>query len=100
MAEIKIESSVENKLLKRTEVRYTVNYKDSPTPKRDSIRDMLAKNTGSKIDLVVIDKNIQGTGLHSLKGYAKIYKDKESAMLYEPDYELYRNNLKTKEAKA
>ncbi|WP_393972088.1 30S ribosomal protein S24e [Oxyplasma meridianum] len=100
MAEIKIESSVENKLLKRTEIRYTVSFKNSPTPKRESIRDMLAKNTGSKIDLVIVDRNLQGTGVHSLKGYAKIYKDRESAMLYEPDYELYRNNLKTKEEKA
>lgn len=51
MAEIKIESSVENKLLKRTEVRYTVNYKDSPTPKRDSIRDMLAKTRVQRLIL-------------------------------------------------
>ncbi|HKJ97112.1 MAG TPA: hypothetical protein VJ944_05170 [Thermoplasmataceae archaeon] len=32
-----------------------------------------------------------------MNGYSKVYSDKESAMLYEPDYELYRNGLKIKE---
>ncbi|MCL4350306.1 MAG: 30S ribosomal protein S24e [Candidatus Thermoplasmatota archaeon] len=95
----KIVDSVENKILKRKEIRYTVEFEGSPTPSRDVIRELVARNTNSNKELVIVDHNHQLTGLYKLTGYVKIYSKKEDAMLYEPDYELFRNHLKEKEAK-
>lgn len=97
MSEIKIESTKDNVLLNRKEIRYRVSFGNAATPSRDEIREMIAKNTGSAKELVIIDTNLQQSGKHEVVGYSKVYKDKESAMLYEPDYELYRNKLKVKE---
>ncbi|MCL4307159.1 MAG: 30S ribosomal protein S24e [Candidatus Thermoplasmatota archaeon] len=97
MPELKIENVNDNVLLHRKEVRYRLVFKDEPTPSRDKIREIIAKNTGSPKDLVIVERNLQETGKNEVKGYSKIYKDKESAMLYEPDYELIRNGLKNKE---
>lgn len=98
MTEIKIESTKENTLLKRKEIKYRILYTGSGSPSRDSIRDIIAKNTGSKKELVIVDTLKQEAGKHELIGYSKIYQDSKSAMLYEPDYELFRNGLKQKEA--
>ena len=62
------------------------------------MRDLIAKNTGSKKDLVIVDTLKQEAGKRELIGYSKIYQNTESAMLYEPDYELIRNGLKQKAA--
>ncbi len=97
MTELKIDETRENKLLKRKEIRYRIIFGKAATPKRDEIRDIIAKNLGAKKELVIVDKNIQQSGKHELHGYSKVYTDKESAMLYEPDYELFRNGLKVKE---
>ncbi len=96
---IKIEENRENKLLKRKEIRYHVEFDNSQTPTRDVVRELISRNTNSNKELVVVDYNRQLTGLHKLEGYAKVYKTKEDAMLYEPDYELFRNKLKVKEEK-
>lgn len=97
MPELKVENVNDNVLLHRKEVHYRLIFKNEPTPSRDKIRDIIAKNMGSPKELVIVERNIQETGLNEVKGYSKIYKDKESAMLYEPDYELIRNGLKNKE---
>ncbi|MCL5441051.1 MAG: 30S ribosomal protein S24e [Candidatus Thermoplasmatota archaeon] len=98
MTEIKIESTRENVLLKRKEIRYRIIYSGSGSPSRESVRDLIAKNTGSKKDLVIVDALKQEAGKRELIGYSKIYQNTESAMLYEPDYELIRNGLKQKAA--
>lgn len=97
MIELKVEETRDNKLLKRKEIRYRIIFGTEPTPKRDQIKEVIAKNLGAKKELVIVDNNVQQSGKHELSGYTKIYADKESAMLYEPDYELYRNGLKVKE---
>lgn len=97
MIELKVDETRENKLLKRKEIRYRVTFGKEATPTREQIKDLLAKNLGAKKELLIVDNNIQQSGKHELVGYSKVYADKESAMLYEPDYELYRNGLKTKE---
>ncbi len=97
MPELKIENEKDNKLLHRKEIQYRIVFKNEPTPSRDKIKELIAKNSGSDKELVVVDTNFQETGLNEVKGYSKIYKDKESAMLYEPDYELLRNGLKSVE---
>ncbi len=98
MPELKIDAVKENVLLKRKEVRYRMQYGREATPSRSVIRDIIAKNFSAKPELVIVDTSKQETGKHELKGYSKIYEDKASAMLYEPDYELFRNGLKQKEA--
>lgn len=101
MIELKIEETRDNKLLKRKEIKYRVLFGKEATPTREQIKDLLAKNLGASKELLIVDKNIQQSGKHELHGYSKVYADKESAMLYEPDYELYRNGLKvTEEAEA
>lgn len=97
MPELKIETERDNILLHRKELHYRITYKNEPTPSRQKIKELIAKNSGSSAELVIVDKNLQETGLNEVKGYSKIYKDKESALLYEPDYELLRNGLKSKE---
>ena len=96
---LKIEETRENKLLKRKEIKYTVEFEKNNTPTREVVKELIARNTNSNKELVIVDFNEQLTGLHVIKGYSKIYSKKEDAMLYEPDYELYRNGLKVKEEK-
>ncbi|MCW6168181.1 MAG: 30S ribosomal protein S24e [Thermoplasmatales archaeon] len=97
MQELKIEKQAENKLLHRKEIRYRIVFAGEPTPSREKIKDLIAKNTGAPKELVIVDRNIQETGKNEVIGYSKIYDTKENALLYEPDYELFRNGLKTKE---
>lgn len=96
---IKIDKSNENKMLKRKEIRYHVEFENSQTPTRDVVKELISRNTNTNKDLIIVDYNKQLTGLHRIEGYAKVYKTKEDAMLYEPDYELFRNKLKVKEEK-
>ena len=55
MPELKIENVNDNILLHRKEVRYRLVFKDEPTPSRDKIREIIAKNTGSPKDLVIVE---------------------------------------------
>ncbi len=100
MPELKVENVNDNILLHRKEIHYRLVFKNEPTPSREKIREIIAKNMGAPKDLVIVERNIQETGMNEVKGYSKVYKDKESAMLYEPDYELIRNGLKGKEGDA
>jgi len=98
MPELKIEKQNENVLLHRKEVHYRIIFAGEATPSREKIREIIAKNTGAPKELVIVDRNIQETGKNEVVGYSKIYSSKEDAMLFEPDYELFRNGLKRKEA--
>jgi small subunit ribosomal protein S24e len=100
MPELKIESQRENKLLHRNEIRYRVTFTGKATPSKTAIKELIAKNMGVNGELVILDSNVQETGKAEVIGYSKVYLDKASAMLYEPDYELIRNGLKAKEEKS
>ncbi len=89
----------DNPLLKRKEIRYFVEFDNDVSPSRDVIREVISRNYKANSSLVIVDKNLQLTGSHSMEGYSKIYQNKEAAMLFEPDYELIRNKLKEKEVK-
>ncbi|MHB8397061.1 MAG: 30S ribosomal protein S24e [Thermoplasmataceae archaeon] len=97
MSAIKFDSVRENSLLHRKEVRFTLTYGTETTPTREHVRELIAKNLKADKELVIVERIIQETGKHEARGYSKIYTNKESAMLYEPDYELLRNGLKQKE---
>ncbi len=97
MSNIKFDNIKENLLLHREEVRFTLTFAKGATPTRDQVREIIAKNLKADKELVIVERIVQDTGRHQATGYSKVYKNRESAMLYEPDYELFRNGLKTKE---
>ncbi len=97
MIKIEVEKERENTLLKRKELWCRVSFDNAATPTRNQIKEMVSKNYGVDKTLVIVDHSDQETGKHEVVSYIKIYKDKDSAMLYEPDYELFRNGLKAAE---
>ncbi len=99
MVKIEVTNVRDNAMLKRKEIKYKLLYDGESTPKRDSVREIIAKNFSAEKELIIIDRTLQETGKSEAIGYAKIYDNKDNAMLYEPDYELFRNGLKSKEKK-
>ncbi len=99
MTDLIIDEKRDNPILKRREIKYTLKFENEKTPSREQIKEIISKHEGANKELVIIDRNYQETGKHEIIGYSKIYYDKPSAMLYEPDYELIRNGLKQKETK-
>lgn len=97
MVKIEIEKERDNVLLNRKELWCLISFENSSTPTREQVRELVAKNLGSDRSLIIVDSTMQETGKHVARSYVKIYKDKDSALLYEPDYELFRNGLKSKE---
>ena len=75
--EISVQEKKENPLLKRTEVRFTVEF-DGATPSRKDVREKLCGVLKSSQDLTVIGEMMQGFGQTQLRGYAKVYKDAEA----------------------
>ncbi len=95
----KVDSERDNKLLFRKEIKYTIDFKTGKTVSREGIKNLFADYYKADKELIIVDNNKQETGKNQLKGYVKIYDNKDHAMLYEPDYELIRNKLKEKESK-
>lgn len=80
--ELSVQEKNENKLLKRMEVRFTVEF-EGPTPSRKDLKDRLCGVLKASPDLTIIDNLAQGFGSNQLAGYAKVYSDAE-AMKVEP----------------
>ena len=97
--ELEIQEKRENTLLARIEVHFILQHPNSPTPKRDSVREELSKTMKVPKERVVVDHMNSSFGVHNTKGYAKIYKTKEEAMKYERNYLLKRNRLEAKQEK-
>ena len=97
--EIAIDGKRENLLLNRVEVDFKVAHVAEPTPKRDQVRDELAKLLKVTKDRVVVDHMESSFGKGESAGYAKIYKSKEEAVKLESDYVLVRNGLAQKKEK-
>ena len=68
----------DNPLLKRKEIRYFVEFDNDVSPSRDVIREVISRNYKADSSLVIVDKNLQLTGSHSMEGYSKIYQNKVS----------------------
>jgi small subunit ribosomal protein S24e len=96
--DIKITEQKDNPILKRNEVRFRISF-SGPTPSRKEVKESLCSKLGTDGSLVVIDILKQGYGSPELKGYAKIYADKE-AMGIENKYKLERDAGVKKEKKA
>jgi small subunit ribosomal protein S24e len=97
--ELDIKNKRENSLLNRIEVQFIVHHPNNPTPKRANVREELSKAMKVPKDRVVVDNMKSAFGVHSTKGYAKIYKSKEAAMEIEREYLLKRNKLESKPEK-
>ena len=97
--EIEIQETRENTLLSRTEVHFILHHPNSPTPKRDNVREELSKVLKVPKDRVIVDNMAPSFGVHDTKGYAKIYPSKEIALKIEREYQLKRNKLVEKKEK-
>ena len=97
--ELEIQDKRENHLMARTEVHFIVHHPNSPTPKRDAVRDELSKSLKAPKERIVVDHMNSHFGLHDTRGYAKIYASKEEAMKVEREYLLKRNRLVKEEKK-
>ncbi len=96
---MEITEKKENAVLKRTEIRFTIDHVGEPTPKKGAVLDEIAKVTKAKRDCVVLNNldTIYGSGKSN--GYAKVYASKEQAQTVEPEYILKRNGIQKPEYK-
>jgi len=98
--EIEIQSKINNPLLKRTEVHFTINHDGGKTPKRELIRSELAEKLNTKKENVMINFMKSGFGSAYTVGYAKIYKSVKDAEAYEKKHVLKRNHALAGEKKS
>ncbi|MBN2015005.1 MAG: hypothetical protein JW778_07480 [Candidatus Altiarchaeota archaeon] len=85
-----------NPLLNRREIRFKVVH-DGPTPKMLDIRKALIEELNLNKELTIVNSIKLEYGGSIIKGYAKVYEDKES-MEVEQENKI-KKNLKPKEEK-
>ena len=95
--EIEITSKKENTLLERVEVEFTIAHPEEKTPTRDSVRAKLSDMLKAPKDAVVVDHLKSKFGQMVTVGYAKVYKDGDTAKKIEREHILIRNKLVKKE---
>ena len=102
--QIKIESTKENPLLKRTEVGFTIiQGPKEKTPQRLEVKKAVAIALQTSDDVVFIKQMRTKTGTSTTMGVANIYKSVNQAKIVEPEYIRKRNSPPEKpkeEAKA
>ena len=94
--EIEILNKKENPLLNRTEVQFKAIHPQEKTPKREALKEKLAKTMNKSKDRVIIDSMSSAFGVAETIGYAKIYKKKEDAAEIERKHILQRDQRKSK----
>ncbi len=94
--EIEIIAKKENELLDRTEVKFKAVHPKEGTPQREAVREKLAAIMKATKERVIVDAMDSEFGKTETVGYAKVYKNKDSAMKYEREPTLVRNKLKEK----
>jgi len=97
---MEITEKKKNTILKRTEVRFTIDHKDEATPSKGKVVEEIAKMMDAKKDQIVLNNidSVYGNGRSN--GYAKVYDSKEDALAIEPEYILKRNGIQKPEYKA
>ncbi len=95
--EIEIISKKENPLLERTEIHFEVEHPGEKTPTRDAVRAQLSEMLKAPKDAVILNELKSEFGRVVSKGYAKVYKDGDSAKKIERKHILVRNKLAKKE---
>jgi len=91
--EVVIKSNVEDKFLNRNVVNFKVFHKDSPTPKRDDVKKLLADNLKISKDLIILESIKTTFGKYEISGTAHVYKDKNHILSIERKHILIRNGL-------
>ncbi|MDD5318124.1 MAG: 30S ribosomal protein S24e [Candidatus ainarchaeum sp.] len=81
--EISVKDRKENRLLRRAEARFEVEF-EGATPSRKEVKEKLCAALNSKPELTVIGWMAQGFGKNTLSGYAKVYEDAASASVELP----------------
>ncbi len=90
--QIKIESTKENPLLKRTEVGFTiVQGPKEKTPQRLEAKKAVAVEMKVGNDVVFIKRMRTKTGTSITQGVANVYQSVAQAKIVEPEYILKRN---------
>jgi small subunit ribosomal protein S24e len=97
--ETEVISKKENPLMRRTEVRFKLTHPKEGTPRREAVRDNIAKLMNVPKDRVVIDHLTSEFGKVETVGYAKIYISSKDAVEIEQKYILVRNRLVKKDGK-
>jgi small subunit ribosomal protein S24e len=91
--QIKIESTKDNPLLKRTEVGFTiVQGPREKTPQRLEVKKAVAVEMKSGDEVVFIKHMSTKTGTNITQGVANVYQSVAQAKLVEPEYILKRNS--------
>ena len=90
--EIKIVKDLDNKLLNRNELDFTVEY-EGPTPSRADVRKKLAALLNKNLDLVLVQKMESEYGHQLVKGHAKVYQSADRMKQIEKEYVLKRNTM-------
>ncbi|WNY28141.1 hypothetical protein MmiEs2_03230 [Methanimicrococcus stummii] len=90
--EIKIVNDLDNKLLNRKELDFTVEY-EGPTPSRADVRKKLAALLNKDVDLVLVQRMESEYGHQFAKGYAKVYESADRMKQVEPEHVLLRNTM-------
>jgi small subunit ribosomal protein S24e len=90
--EIKIIADNQNSLLKRREVHFQVEHRQTgSTPPRLEIKKTLATMLKLNSDLVFIKRFKTKTGTNTAVGVANVYDSIEQAKFIEPEYIVKRN---------
>ena len=91
--QIKIESTKDNPLLKRTEVVFTIiQGPKEKTPKRLEVKKAVAIEMKVGEEVVFVKRMQTKTGTNITKGVANVYQHVNQAKLVEPEYIRKRNN--------
>ena len=95
--DIEILNKKENPLLDRTEVEFKIDHPEEKTPSRDAVRAKLIDMLKAPKDAIVVDHMNSKFGQMVTVGYAKVYKDGDTAKKIEREHVLVRNKLVKKE---
>jgi small subunit ribosomal protein S24e len=91
--EVKILTMKENPILKRKEIKFTVEHgPKGKTPGRLEVKRNLSVELKIGENLVFIKKMRTMTGTNTAVGVANAYETKEQAKLIEPEYIMKRNS--------
>ncbi|MEM2878780.1 MAG: hypothetical protein QXG10_04490 [Candidatus Hadarchaeales archaeon] len=87
----------ENKLLKRTEVKFRVEHPGAPTPPRKEVLSGLSQSLGVSEELIALERISGSHGSHISNGIARLYQSREDLVKSERDYLLKRGMPKEAE---
>jgi small subunit ribosomal protein S24e len=92
---IKVINNQRNELLKRNEVKFSVDHVEAGTPSRAEVKQKLAANLDVDAQKIIIKKYKTKTGSMVAEGEANVYDSAEQANKTEPKYIIKRNIPKT-----